>query len=150
VQVILHPNPLVIGLCDDSDKVYTKPLYTAPIFHFDRKPTYKAQELEILKMEAEGQGQMDHMIKRLHNPSLTAEVHHFRIIGEELARLEEAISESEDRWGELAGMHCKMICRLEMVDMLTRIQEQDEGLVDDVLQSAGEGDQHGHCTLKRG
>src|SRR6266702_112604 len=26
VQVILHPNPIVVGLCNDSDKVYTKPL----------------------------------------------------------------------------------------------------------------------------
>jgi len=40
VQVILHPNPIIIGLCDDSDKVYTKPLYAAPIFHYNRKPVY--------------------------------------------------------------------------------------------------------------
>jgi len=40
VQVILHPNPIIVGLRDDSDKVYTKPLYAAPIFHFDGKPVY--------------------------------------------------------------------------------------------------------------
>jgi len=40
VQVILHPNPIVVGLRDDSDKVYTKPLYAAPIFHYDGKPVY--------------------------------------------------------------------------------------------------------------
>ncbi len=75
VQVILHPNPIVIGLWDDSDKVYTQPLYAAPIFHYDRKPVYWVQELEILKMEAEGREQMDRMISCLHDPSLTAEIH---------------------------------------------------------------------------
>src|SRR6266702_1262220 len=50
VQVILHPNPIVVGLQDNSDKVYTKPLYTAPIFHYDGKPVYRAQDLEVLKM----------------------------------------------------------------------------------------------------
>ncbi len=46
VQVILHPNPIVIGLHDNSDKVYTKPLYAAPIFHYDGKPVYRAAQLE--------------------------------------------------------------------------------------------------------
>ncbi len=59
VQVILHLNPIVIGLRDDSDKVYTKPLYTTPIFHYDGKPVYRAQQLEALKIGAEGQDQTD-------------------------------------------------------------------------------------------
>ncbi len=109
VQVILHPNPLVIGLRDDSDKVYTKPLYAAPIFHYDGKPVYGAEQLEMLKEGAEGQDQMDQMIRRLNDPSLVAEVHRYRVMAQELERLEEAIVESEDRWGELASMHCKTI-----------------------------------------
>ncbi len=59
VQVILHPNPIVVGLRDDSDKVYTKPLYAAPIFHYDGKPVYRAEQLEMLKLGAEGQDQTD-------------------------------------------------------------------------------------------
>jgi len=59
VQVILHPNPIVVRLRDDSDKVYTKLLYAEPIFHYDGKPVYRAQQLERLKMGAEGQDQMD-------------------------------------------------------------------------------------------
>ncbi len=62
VQVILHPNPIVVGLRDNSDKVYTQPLYAAPIFHYDGKPVYMAQELEILKMEGKGKEQTDCMI----------------------------------------------------------------------------------------
>jgi len=108
-------------------------LYAVPIFHFDGKPIYKAQELEVLKMGAEGKDQMDRMIYHLHDPSLTVEVHRFHMMAQELERLEEAIAEGEDRWGEIAAMHCKMIQRLEMVDVLTRITDQDEGLVDDTL-----------------
>jgi len=96
VQVILHPNPIVIGLCNDSDKVYTKPLYATPIFHYDGKPMYKAQELEVLKMDAEGKEQTDCMLNCLHNPSLTAEVHCFCMMSQELGRLEEAIAKSKD------------------------------------------------------
>src|SRR6266702_1363629 len=124
VQVVMHPNPFVIGLRNDSEKVYTTPLYAAPIFHYDGKPVDKAQDLEVLKMEAEGKEQTDRMLRRLHDPSLTAEVHHFCIMTQELARLEEAIAEGEDRWGELAAMQCRTIHRLEMADALNRIKDQ--------------------------
>ncbi len=146
VQVVMHPNPFVIGLRDDSEKVYTAPLYAAPIFRYDGKPVYRSQELEFLKMEAEGKEQMDRMLRRLNDPSLVAEVHRFHIMTQELARLEEAIAEGEDRWGELAAMQCRTIRRLEMADAINRIQDQDEGLVDDVLRSAGESSQRGRCA----
>jgi len=72
-------------------------------------------------MNAEGQEQMVHMIHRLNDPSLTAEVHRFCMMVQELECLEEAIVESEDRWGKLAAVHCKTIWRLEMADTLMRI-----------------------------
>ncbi len=134
VQVILHPNPIVVGLQDDSDKVYTKPLYAAPIFHYDGKPVYRAEQLKVLKQGAEGQDQTDRMVRRLNDPSLAAEVHRFRTMAQELERLKDAIAEGEDRWGELAGMHCKTIRRLEMADALARIQDQNDGLVNDALR----------------
>ncbi len=83
------------------------------------------------------------MIRRLNDPSLTAEVHRFRVMAQEIERLEESITEGEDRWGELAGMHCRTIWRLEMADALARIQDQDDGLVDDALRECG---QRGCCT----
>ncbi len=144
VQVILHPNPIVIGLRSDSDKVYTKLLYAAPIFHYDGKPMYKAQELEILKKDVEGEQQTNRMIHRLHDPSLTAEVHRFRMVSQELECLEEAMVANEDQWGGLAAMQVKTICRLEMADTLLRIKEQDDGLIDDALDRAAEESQRGH------
>ena len=146
VQVIMHPNPFVIGLRNDSEKVYTTPLYAAPVFHYDGKPIYRAQDLEVLKIGADEKERTDQMLRRLGDPSLTAEVHRYRIMTQELARIEEAIAEGEDRWGELAVMQCKTIRRLEMANALERIKSQDEGLVDDVLRSAGESSQRGRCA----
>ncbi len=146
VQVILHPNPIVVGLHDDSNKVYTKPLYAAPIFHYDGKPVYQAQQLEVLKIGAEGQDQTDRMIRRLNDPSLEAEVHRFCMMAQELEWVETAIMEGEDRWGELASMYCKTIRRLEMADALLRIQDQNEGLVDDALRMVGEDERRGCRT----
>jgi len=145
MQVVMHPNPFVIGLRDDSEKVYTTTLYAAPIFHYDGKPVYKAQELEFLKAGAADQEQTDRRIKRIGDPSLVVEVHRFRIMTQEITRLEEAIAEGEDRWGELAAMQCRTIRRLEMADTLNRIKDQDDGLVDDVLRTAGESSQRGRC-----
>ncbi len=84
IQVILHPNPIVIRLRNDSSKIFTKPLYAAPVFHYDGKPVYQAEQLEKLKLGVEGQDQMDWMIRRLNDPSLTAKVHRFRVMGQEL------------------------------------------------------------------
>ncbi len=64
-------------------------------------------------------------------------------MAQELEQLEKAIVESEDRWGEIASMHCRTIRRLEMADALARIQDQDEGLVDDVLRAVGNDEQRG-------
>ncbi len=144
VQVILHLNPIVIGLQDDSDKVYTKPLYAMPIFHYTGKPVYKVQELELLKKDAKGEEQTNCMIHQLHDPSLTAEVHRFHMVSQEIDHLEEAMVDSEDRWGELAAMQLKTIQRLEMADALLRIKDQDDGLVDNILRSVGESAQRGH------
>ncbi len=74
------------------------------------------------------------MVRRLNDPSLTAKVHRFRTMAQELEQIEDAIAENEDRWGELAAMHCKTIRRLEMADALSRIQDQNDGLVDDALR----------------
>ena len=104
---------------------------------------YKAQELELLKKDAEGEEQTNRMIHRLHDTSLTVEVHCFHMVLQEIDCLEEAMVDNEDRWGKLVAMQLKTIRRLEMADALLRIKDQDDGLVDDILQSVGESAQHG-------
>jgi len=58
-QAIMAPNPLVIGLRQDLDKVFSKPLYASPVYAFDGKPTYATEELDYLKADAQGREFMD-------------------------------------------------------------------------------------------
>ncbi len=146
IQTILHPNPIVVRLCNNSDKVYSKLLYASPIYHYDGKPVYMVQELEVLKVDAEGKVQTNCMIHCLHDPSLMVEIHRFCMVLQELDQVEEAMVDNEDQWEELAAMKLKTIRRLEMADTMKRIREMDDGLIDDALWQVAEGSQHGHCA----
>ncbi len=83
-QAIMAPNPLVIVLRKDSDKVFSKPLYASLVYAFDGKPTYATGELDYLKMDAEGREFTDRLIDREGDLLLKAEVHRFQMITAEL------------------------------------------------------------------
>ena len=61
-QAIMAPNPLVIALQSDSDKVFSKPLYASPVYAYDGKPTYATGELDYLKADAQGREFTDRLI----------------------------------------------------------------------------------------
>jgi hypothetical protein len=48
VQTILTPDPLVIGICKDSDFVFAKPLHATPEYLFGERPIYVLEDLEGL------------------------------------------------------------------------------------------------------
>ncbi len=150
VQTIMGPNPLIIGLRDNTNKVYSKPLYAMPIYSFKGKPVYTIQDLEVLKSNMEDQECWDCMIQHLGDPSLTVEVHRFHVLMDELDRMEEVLVANKDQWGHLAAAKLGAIRRLEMSDALGRIKAQDDRLVDDALCTAHEVQLHGRSNLKRG
>jgi len=102
-QAIMAPNPLVIALRKDSDKVFSKPLYASPVYAFDGKPTYTTAELDYLKADATGREFTDRLIDREGDLSLKAEVHRFCMITAELERMEHVLVENEEAWGQLAA-----------------------------------------------
>ena len=59
MQAIMAPNPLVVALCMDTNKVFSKPLYATPVYKFDGKPTYPTADLDYLKADAQGQEMTD-------------------------------------------------------------------------------------------
>ncbi len=132
-QAIMAPNPLVVALRKDSDKVFSKPLYAAPIYQFDGKPTYATGELDYLKIDAEGREFTDRLIDREGDLSLKAEVHWFRIITAKLERMESVLVENEEAWGQLAAAKLGVIRRLEMADARKRINANNDRFVDDAL-----------------
>jgi len=102
-QAIMAPNPLVIALRKDSDKVFSKPLYASPMYAFDGKPTYTTGELDYLKANMQGREFTDRLIDREGDLSLKAEVHRFRMVTGELERMETVLVENEEAWGQLAA-----------------------------------------------
>ncbi len=103
-QAIMAPNLLVIALRKDTDKVFSKPLYAAPVYKFEGKPVYPITSLDYLKADAEGREMMDRLIDRTNDISLKAEIHCFRVVTVELDRMEQVLVENEDAWGQLAAV----------------------------------------------
>ncbi len=133
-QAIMAPNPLVIALRKDSDKVFSKPLYASAVYAFDGKPTYATGELDYLKADAQGREFTDRLIDREGDLSLKAEVHRFRMLTNELEWMETALVENEEAWGQLAAAKLGVIRRLEMADANARINANNQGFVDDALR----------------
>jgi len=102
VQMIMGPNPIVIGICNNTDKVYSKLLYTKPIYRFDGKPIYTKEELEMLMLEAKENEKTDWMIERVEDKLLAAKVRCFHAVLAKAKRVAGSIQESEKVWGELA------------------------------------------------
>ncbi len=134
MQAIMAPNPLVIALRTDSDKVFSKPLYALPVYAFDGKPTYATGELDYLKADAAGREFTDRLINREGDLSLKAEVHRFCMITAELERMERVLVENEEAWGQLAAAKLGVIRWLEMADMRARINANNQGFIDDALR----------------
>jgi len=132
-QAIMAPNPLIIALRKDSDKVFSKPLYASPVYIFDGKPTYATGELDYLKADAQGREFTDRLIDREGDLSLKAEVHRFHMITNKLERMETVLVENEEAWGQLAAAKLGVIRRLEMADANKRINTNNQGFVDDAL-----------------
>ncbi len=101
-QAIMAPNPLVVALCKDTDKVYSKPLYASPVYKFNGKPVYSTDELDYLKADAQGCNMTNQLINRIGDLSLMAKVHQFRVIMAELERMEQVLAENEEACGQLA------------------------------------------------
>ncbi len=133
-QAIMAPNPLVVALHKDTDKVYSKPLYVAPVYLYEGKPVYKTEELDYLKADAAGHEMMDRMIGCVGDLSLTAEVHRFRMVTAELERMEQVLIENEEVWGQLAAAKLGAIRRLEMADVIERINARNKGFIDNALR----------------
>src|SRR6266702_1548560 len=104
-QAIMAPNPLVVALRKDTDKVFSKPLYATA-------------ELDYLKADAQGQEMTDWLIERVGDLSLKVEIHHFCVVMAELDKMEQVLVENEEAWGQLAAAKLGAIRRLEMADAI--------------------------------
>jgi hypothetical protein len=67
---------------------------------------------------------IDREIAELHDVTVRAEVTRYRALTADLAYLESRLMELERQWGETSSKKLGCICRLEMANVLVRLEVQ--------------------------
>src|SRR6202012_5322478 len=88
-QVVMNADPLVLGLLEDSEKVYSKPLYAEPQVREAGKPHYPNEEMYSLVRGHSHQHRIDRAIAELKDMGLKAELHRYRTYKHEAHRMEQ-------------------------------------------------------------
>jgi hypothetical protein len=130
VQTILTPDPLVIGICKDSDFVFAKPLHATPEYLFGERPIYVLEDLEVLDKGHARHAMIDREIVELHDVMVRAEVTRYRALTADLVYLESRLIELERQWGETSSKKLGCIRCLEMANILARLEVQRGAILD--------------------
>ena len=75
IQIILYPNPVVLGIIDESDHVYSQPLHAMPHYDLQRRPKYPQEDLLLFTPDYEERRRINKALKEVGDKSLAAEVH---------------------------------------------------------------------------
>ena len=130
VQTILTPDPLVIGIRTDTDLVFAKPLHATPEYVFGTRPIYVMEDLEVLDEGHARRAMIDREIAELHDVTVRAEVVRYRSLTADLVYLEGRLMELERQWGEMSSKKLGCIRRLEMANVLARLETQRGNILD--------------------
>ncbi|KAH8985898.1 hypothetical protein EDB92DRAFT_1949557 [Lactarius akahatsu] len=129
VQVVRGPDPLVLGLVDDSNKVYSRPLYAELQVREAGKPHYSPEDMYAFVGGHSNQHCMDRAVNELKDVGLKAELTHYHTYKHEAERMEQRLHALTQALGGVQGelMRCKF--RLEMANMLDQVMERQEAWV---------------------
>jgi hypothetical protein len=130
VQTIFTANPLVLGIRLDTDFVFAKPLHATPEYVFGIQPIYIMEDLEALDKGHPRCAMIDREIAELHDITVHAEVVRYRSLAVDLVYLEGRLMELERQWGEMSSKKLGCICRLEMANVLARLETQRGNILD--------------------
>ncbi|KAH9017649.1 hypothetical protein EDB85DRAFT_2155038, partial [Lactarius pseudohatsudake] len=127
VQVVMAADPRVIALVDDSNKVYSKPLYAEPMVRERGKPHYAPEDLVMFAVGHANRHRVDKAVNELRDVSAKAELHRFRSYTQEAERVEQRLHHLVLALGEIKGELARSKFRLEMADLVARIEEKQQG-----------------------
>jgi hypothetical protein len=130
VQTIFTANPLVLGIRTNTVFVFAKPLHAMPEYVFGAWPIYVMEDLEALDEGHSRRAMIDQEIAELHNVTVRAEVFRYRSLTADLVYLEGHLMELERQWGEMSSKKLGCIRRLEMANVLTRLETQRGNILD--------------------
>ncbi len=126
----MGPNPIVLGVIDESDLVYPWPLYATPFLTFAHQPIYPQEDLDVLTAEHTDHPVVDRCAKDLGDESVIVEIHRFRTLTQEGDRIEARIIELEKAFGDVQALKLGSIRHMEMADMMARLEERRTGMLD--------------------
>ena len=106
------------------------PLYATPFLTFAHQPIYPQEDLDVLTAEHADHPIVDRCAKDLGDESVIAEIHHFRTLTQEGDRIEARIIELEKAFGDVQALKLGSIRRMEMVDMMARLEERRTSMLD--------------------
>ncbi len=121
---------MVLGVIEESNLVYPRPLYATPFLTFARRPIYPQEDLDVLMAEHADHPIVDRCAKDLGDESVIAEIHHFRILTQEGNRIEACIIKLEKAFGDVQALKLGSIRCMEMVDVMARLEEHRTGMLD--------------------
>jgi len=100
----MGPNPMVLGVIDESDLVYPRPLYTTPFLTFARHPIYPQEDLDVLTAKHTNHAIVDRCARDLGDESVIAEIHRFQTLMQEGNHIEARIIELEKAFGDIQAL----------------------------------------------
>jgi hypothetical protein len=124
VQTVLTSNSLVIGLRVDSSFVYAKSLHATPVYPFRERPIYALEDLEVLDEDHARRAVINRKIEGLTDIMVLAEVVRYHALTVDLAHSKSHPVESGRQWDETSFNMMSCIHRLEMADVLARLEVQ--------------------------
>jgi hypothetical protein len=130
VQTIFTADPLVLGIRTDTDFVFAKPLHATPEYVFGTRPIYVMEDLEVLDEGHAHRAMIDREVAELHDVTVRADIVRYRSLAADLGYLEGHLMELERQWGELSSKKLGCIRRLEMANILARLDTQRGHILD--------------------
>ncbi len=130
VQIIMGPNPIVLGVVDKSDLIYPRPLYATPLLTFAHHPIYPQEDLDVLTAEHTDHAVVDRCARDMGDKSVIAEIHHFQTLTQEGDRIEARIIELERAFGDVQALKLGSIRHMEMANVMARLEERQAGMLD--------------------
>jgi hypothetical protein len=88
------------------------------------------EDLEVLDKGHARRAMIDREIEELHNITVCAKVVRYRSLAVDLVYLEGRLMELERQWGEMSSKKLGCIRRLEMANVLARLETQHGNFLD--------------------
>ena len=126
IQVIYHPEPIVLGLIDESNYIYSKPLFAMPQYSLHLRPCYPWEDHILFEPGYDEWAKIDCTVQALKDCSLEAEIYWYRVASIKEGQVTKQIEELERMLGVVTSHKLGSIWQLEAAGALEHIEEEQQ------------------------